>query len=71
MMKPIHLFTLASGVGWILGTMISIGALYTNGLLTSYSFEEAMGNAIVLSFPGVLLFLIALILAVRTPIGNN
>ena len=65
------LFVLGAGIGWFLGAYVSMAILYSNNLLTSYSFQDAFGNALVLSFPGTVLLLIALYFAIKDTTGAS
>ncbi|MCH7850473.1 MAG: hypothetical protein IH845_02410 [Nanoarchaeota archaeon] len=62
-MKQPLIIVLSVGVGWILGITIMMILLPIGGLF-DYTFEEAMGTMIVFSFPGFVMFMIAIILSI-------
>ncbi len=69
-MKIGLLATLCVGVGWIVGVTISMVIMPINGSI-DYSFIEAMGNTLVLGFPGLMLLMVALILSLMDDANNG
>jgi hypothetical protein len=61
-MKMGLLVVLNVGVGWILGVVMMMVFLPLNGTI-DYTFMEAMGNTLVFGFPGIIMFMVALILS--------
>lgn len=65
-MKRSLLVCLGMGVGWLLAvTLLLVVMPYGDG----YSVGEILGNYFVLGFPGIMLFLIAIILSLIYPEG--
>ena len=58
------LSTLCVGVGWFVGVTISMIFLPLNTVV-NYDFLEAMGNTLVFGFPGIVMFMVALILSLK------
>ena len=56
------LATLCVGVGWVCGIILMMTFLPMSGVL-DYSFTEAMGTILVFGFPGFIMLMISLILA--------
>ena len=63
-MRTPLIVTLSIGIGWILGTVIMMILLPIGGTV-DYTFSEAVGNTFVFSFPGFIMFMIAIILSLR------
>lgn len=62
------LATLCIGVGWVVGITVMMVFMPLSGRI-DYSFSEAMGNAFVFGFPGLMMFMIAAILALNDDTG--
>jgi len=63
--------TLGIGIGWVLGVTLMMAVLYLGGNLTDYGFGTVLGNMFVLSFPGLMFFIVSVILALKDNTGGN
>ena len=67
-----HLVTLSIGMGWILGISVMMLIMPLSGASAfEMTFLEAIGNTIVFGFPGFLMLMIAIILAVKNNDPNG
>jgi hypothetical protein len=59
------ILSLGIGVGWVIGVTISMILTQLSGIIPYQTFLDSLGNTFIFSCPGIVLFVVSIILAIR------